>query len=75
MVWEYIKGSTSPPKSVCAVFPTGPFDFYIQCNLTPDIVRQIVDKDKVCIIERDEKSGTMLSYCGQGKDVVARLFR
>jgi hypothetical protein len=74
MVWEYIKGSTSPPKNVCAVIPTGPFDFHIQCNLTPDIVRQIVDKDKVCIIEHD-KSGTMLSYCGQGKDVVARLFR
>jgi hypothetical protein len=53
----------------------GPFDFNIQCNITQDIVRQIVDKDKVCIIERDEKSGMMYSYCGQGKDVVARLFR
>jgi len=75
MVWEYIKGSTSRPHNVCVVTPMGPFDFNIQCNITQDIVRQIVDKDKVCIIERDEKSGMMYSYCGQGKDVVARLFR
>ncbi len=75
MVWEFVKGSTSMPRSVCVVTPTGPFDFSIQCSVTQEVVRQIVDKDKVCIIERDDRSGMLLSYCGQGKEVVARLFR
>jgi len=76
MVWEFVKGSTSPPrKNVCIVMPTAPFDFTIHCNITQETIRQIIDKDKVCIIERDEKTGLLMSYCGQGKDVAVRLFK
>jgi hypothetical protein len=75
MVWEFIKGSTSPQRNVCVVIPTGPFDFTIQCNITQETVRQIIDKEKVCIIEYDEKTRSHLSYCGQGKEVAIRLFR
>jgi hypothetical protein len=75
MVWEFLRGATSPPRNVCVVVPTAPFDFAIQCNITQDTIRQIVDREKVCIIERDEKTGMLMSYCGQGKDVAARLFK
>jgi hypothetical protein len=74
MVWEFIKGSTSPNRNVCVVMPTAPFDFTIHCNVTQETIRQIIDKDRVCIIESD-KSGMLLSYCGHGKDVAARLFK
>jgi len=77
VLWSgnFSRGSTSPPRNVCVVTATGPFDFSIQCNVTQETIRQIVDREKVCIIERDEKTGMLMSYCGQGKDVAARLFR
>jgi hypothetical protein len=75
MVWEFIRGSTSPPKNVCVVMPNGPFDFTIQCNVTQETIRQIIDRDRVCIIEYAERDKMLLSYCGQGKDVAARLFK
>lgn len=73
MVLEIIKGKEKPP--VCIVDLTGPFDFQVTCDITESTVRSVVDKQKVCIIEFDPNTGRPLSYCGPGKDIVARLFK
>ena len=69
-MWEILKASTRP--NVCIVMPAGPFDFTVSCDVTRDTVRQIIDKEKVCIIEFDDKRRAM-SFCGTGKEIVSRL--
>lgn len=73
MVWEILKGSTSPPKNLCIVTPVGPMDFTVQCDINQETVRRIIDMEKVCVIEFDGKRP--ISHCAAGKEVAVKLFK
>ena len=72
MVFELFRAKERPP--ICVVEPMPNGDFVIQCDVTKETVRRLIDKERVCVIEFDVKSGNPISYCGTGKDVVSRIF-
>ena len=72
MVLELFKAKERPPICIVESMPNG--DFTIQCDVTKETARRLIDKEKVCVIEFDVKSGKPISYCGPGKDVVTRIF-
>jgi hypothetical protein len=48
-------------------------DFTVQCDISHETVRRIIDMEKVCVIEFDGKRP--ISYCAAGKEVAVRLFK
>lgn len=76
MVFEILKASDKPQNPFCVVDVDPQGKPSVNCDVNPNMLRQLMDKDYVCIIEFNPKEGGKpYSMCGQGKDIVAHIFQ